>query len=103
MGLFRRKAWLERAREKRKEELRLEALRLLNCEGCQDVVECMKWQGEYLPVFDVSFVVRCAVCQAWDHKATTYAKRCAIHGHATKPMDFCSYGERRQDNAAGTD
>lgn len=79
------------------------AHRLLKREEVLNELYGLARRIEQQPITEAVEVVRCKNCQAWDNKATTPAKRCAIHGHATKPMDFCSYGERRQIDAAGTD
>lgn len=53
---------------------------------------------EDLPITDAVPVIRCEACANWDQKSGLTARRCAVHGHATKRLDYCSYGKVK-DNA----
>ena len=64
---------------------------------------------EYLekaPTADVVEVVRCKDCKNWSHASRVTEHMacdmlCDYYGrkYPTNPTDFCSYGERRTDNA----
>ena len=52
-----------------------------------------------LPAADVVAVVRCKDCK--NHKPTSVKEyeHCALLGYTVEETDFCSFGERRADNA----
>lgn len=53
------------------------------------------------PAADVVEVVRCKNCKYCDYKPSVIGCACFKDGllRNTKENDFCSYGERREDNA----
>lgn len=62
-----------------------------------------------LPAVDAVEVVRCCVCKWWNTEEvgmtgdTCRCERFSLVGYSenyTDPMDFCSYGKRREENAA---
>ena len=48
---------------------------------------------EEMPAADVAEVVRCKDCTEWDEKEG----ECS-HWYGFRENDFCSYGEKREDN-----
>ena len=54
-----------------------------------------------MPTVDAEEVVRCKGCRHWHYSTTKDFHYCmyTMMGRVTKPDDFCSYGERRADNA----
>lgn len=59
------------------------------------------------PAVDAVEVVRCCVCEWWNTEEigmtgdTCRCERFSLVGYSenyTDPMDFCSYGERREEN-----
>ena len=56
-----------------------------------------------VPAADVVEVVRCKECEAWQENPWSKGEMvctCWADWLPTEPDDFCSYGERRDDNAA---
>ncbi len=50
------------------------------------------------PAADVVEVVRCRDCKSYCPESITVVKHCAITGVSVDDNDFCSYGERKENN-----
>ena len=60
---------------------------------------------KHIPIVDAVEVVRCKDCKLWDPDPDTYGDSIGPKGKCMKSFetmicdDFCSYGERRADDA----
>ena len=61
-------------------------------------LEDLRYAVEYAPTVDAVEVVRCKDCKRWEYDAKRMAGLCKRHINYTAQYDFCSYGERREDN-----
>ena len=53
-----------------------------------------------LPAADAAEVVRCKDCKLRCPESITVVRHCTLSGIPVDDDDFCSYGERREENAA---
>lgn len=85
-------------------------MRTINADGVK--LEIKKWQNtkddfrtlkqivDSMPTIDAVPVVRCKDCEHWQQSVDGITKWCSVmRGRETKYDDFCSYGERRDENA----
>ena len=52
---------------------------------------------QYLPTIDAVPVVRCGECRYWDDDGRCNPPKNGLIREYTEPDDFCSYGERRDE------
>ena len=73
------------------------------------VNECLRgvrYGVKSLPAADVAPVVRCRECKKWDADPDSYGKndgpkgKCMKSFEETYDNDFCSYGQRKEDDHA---
>ena len=80
-----------------------------NRNTCNGKMSClqMKRMVESIPVADVASVVRCKECKHWKPSGSKagnsfsdmeYIGGCEFTNYCRRESDFCSYGEKRDNN-----
>lgn len=59
-----------------------------------------EWRDDDGRTVDAVEVVRCKDCMMFCPQSDPIAQHCFVTGNIVSDDDFCSFGERREDNAA---